>query len=171
MSEALPLVLVVAVAENGVIGRDNELPWRLPGDARFFQKMTMAKPVVMGRQTFLSMGKPLPGRANIVMTRDPNFRADGVLVAMDLKSALALANKEAKRMNATEIAIIGGSGVFAETLPLASRLEITEVHGKPEGDTHFPEFDRAEWRETKRDGPHRESGATFPYTFVTLERR
>lgn len=171
MSEVLPLILVVAVAENGVIGRDNELPWRLPGDAKFFQKITMAKPVVMGRQTFLSMGKPLPGRANIVMTRDPGFRAEGVLVANDLDTALALANKEAKRMNAKEIAIIGGSGVFAETLPLASRLEITEVHGKPEGDTHFPEFDRTEWRETKRDGPHKESGATFPYTFVTLERR
>jgi dihydrofolate reductase len=171
VSAALPLVLVVAVAENGIIGRDNELPWRLPGDAKHFYKKTIGKPVVMGRQTFLSMGKPLPGRANIVMTRDPDFRADGVLVAMDLKSALALANKEAKRMKAEEIAIIGGSGVFAETLPLAARLEITEVHGKPEGDTHFPEFDRAEWRETTRDGPHKESGATFPYTFVTLERR
>jgi len=167
----LPLVLVVAVGENGVIGRDNELPWRLPGDAKHFYRKTIGKPVVMGRQTFLSMGKPLPGRANIVMTRDPDFHAKGVLVAMDLKSALALAAKEAARMSANEIAIIGGSGVFAETLPLASRLEITEVHGKPEGDTHFPEFDRKEWRETKRDGPHQESGATFPYTFVTLERR
>lgn len=170
MSE-LPLVLVVAVAENGVIGRDNELPWQLPGDAKHFYRKTIGKPVVMGRQTFLSMGKPLPGRPNIVMTRDPGFRAEGVLVALDLKSALALAAKEAARIGANEIAIIGGSGVFAETLPLASRLEITEVHGKPEGDTHFPEFDRKEWRETKRDGPHRESGATFPYTFVTLERR
>ncbi len=171
MSDTLPLVLVVAVAENGVIGRDNELPWRLPGDAKHFYRKTIGRPVVMGRQTFLSMGKPLPGRANIVMTRDPGFRAEGVLVAMDLKSALALAAKEAARMGANEIAIIGGSGVFAETLPLASRLEITEVHGKPEGDTHFPEFDRKEWRETKRDGPHQESGETFPYTFVTLERR
>jgi len=167
----LPLVLVVAVGENGVIGRDNELPWRLPGDAKHFYRKTIGKPVVMGRQTFLSMGKPLPGRPNIVMTRDPGFRAEGVLVALDLKSALALAAKEAARIGANEIAIIGGSGVFAETLPLASRLEITEVHGKPEGDTHFPEFDRKEWRETKRDGPHQESGATFPYTFVTLERR
>lgn len=171
MSATLPVVLVVAVAENGIIGRDNELPWRLPGDAKHFYRKTIGKPVVMGRQTFLSMGKPLPGRANIVMTRDPAFRAKGVLVAMDLKSALALATKEAERMGASEIAIIGGSGVFAEALPLASRLEITEVHGKPEGDTHFPEFDRAAWRETARDGPHRENGATFPYTFVTHERR
>ena len=171
MSDTLPLVLVVAVAENGVIGRDNELPWRLPGDAKHFYRKTIGKPVVMGRQTFLSMGKPLPGRPNIVMTRDPSFHAQGVQVAMDLETALTLATKEAARMGANEIAIIGGSGVFAETLPLASRLEITEVHGKPEGDTHFPEFDRAAWRETKRDGPHLESGATFPYTFVTLERR
>ncbi len=171
MSEALPLVLVVAVAENGVIGRGRKLPWHLPGDLQHFKQKTMGKPLIMGRLTFLSMGGPLPGRANIVLSRDPDLRADGALVAPDLKTGLALAAKEAERLGSDEIAIIGGADVFAETLPRAARLEITEVHGKPEGDTHFPEFDRAEWRETRRDGPHRESGATFPYTFVTLERR
>ena len=165
-----PLIIVVAVAENGVIGHNNELPWRLPGDARHFQRMTMGKPVIMGRSTLQSMGKALPGRANIVLTRDPNFRFEGVLVARDLESGLALAAQEAQRMGAKEIAIIGGAGVFAEALPRTARIELTEVHARPEGDTHFPEFDRKEWRETRRDGPHQEKGATYPYSFVTLER-
>jgi dihydrofolate reductase len=166
-----PLIIVVAVAENGVIGRNNELPWRLPGDAKFFQRITMGKPVLMGKSTFLSMGKALPGRANIVLTRDPNFSAEGVLVARDLEAGIALAAKEAERMGAKEIAVIGGAGVFAETLPRVARIELTEVHARPEGDTRFPEFDRSQWRETRRDGPHQEKGATYPYSFVTLERR
>ena len=167
----LPLVLVVAVADNGVIGRGRNLPWHLPGDLQHFRNKTLGKPVIMGRLTFLSMGGPLPGRANIVLSRDPDLRAEGALVAPDLEAGLALAAKEAQRMGSTDIAIIGGADVFAETLPRAARIELTEVHGRPEGDTHFPEFDRREWRETARDGPHQEQGATYPYTFVTLERR
>jgi dihydrofolate reductase len=166
-----PLIIVVAVAENRVIGHKNKLPWRLPGDARHFQRVTMGKPVVMGRSTFLSMGKALPGRPNIVLTRDPNFTAPGILIARDLESGIALAEREAERIGAGEIAIIGGSNVFAEALPHTARIELTEVHAQPEGDTHFPEFDRSHWRETRRDGPHQEPGATHPYTFVTLERR
>ena len=167
----LPLVLVVAVADNGVIGRGRNLPWHLPGDLQHFRNKTLGKPVIMGRLTFLSMGGPLPGRANIVLSRDPDLRAEGALVAPDLEAGLALAAKEAQRMGSTDIAIIGGADVFAETLPRAARIELTEVHGRPEGDTHFPEFDRREWRETARDGPHQDKGATYPYTFVTLERR
>jgi dihydrofolate reductase len=166
-----PLIIVVAVAENGVIGRNNELPWRLPGDAKHFQRMTMGKPVVMGRSTLLSMGRALPGRANIVLTRDPSFTFPDVQVARDLDAGLALAAEEARRTGAKEIAVIGGAGVFAEALPRTARLELTEVHARPEGDTRFPEFDRGQWRETRRDGPHQEKGATYPYTFVTLERR
>jgi dihydrofolate reductase len=133
--------------------------------------MTMGKPVVMGRSTFLSMGEALPGRSNIVLTRDPTFRAEGVLTAPDLDAGLALAAKEAARMGVDEVAIIGGNRVFADTLPRAARIELTEVHGRPDGDTHFPEFDRSEWRETRRDGPQQKPGETYPYTFVTLERR
>ena len=168
---ALPLVLVVAVADNGVIGRGRNLPWHLPGDLQHFRNKTLGKPVIMGRLTFLSMGGPLPGRANIVLSRDPDLRAEGALVASDLEAGLALAAKEAQRMGSIDIAIIGGADVFAETLPRAARIELTEVHGRPEGDTHFPPFDRKQWRETASDGPHQEQGATYPYTFVTLERR
>jgi dihydrofolate reductase len=166
----LPLVLVVAVAENGVIGRGRKLPWHLPGDLRHFRQKTIGKPVIMGRLTFLSMGGPLPGRANIVLSREPELRAEGALVAPNLETGLALAADAAKRMGSSEIAIIGGADVFAETLPRAARIELTEVHGRPEGDTHFPPYDRKQWRETARDGPHQENGATFPYSFVTLER-
>jgi dihydrofolate reductase len=168
---ALPLIIVVAVAENGVIGRNNELPWRLPGDAKHFKRLTIGKPVVMGLSTLLSMGKALPGRANIVLTRDPNFSFPDVQVARDLESGLALAAREAERLGAKEIAVIGGAGVFAEALPRVARIELTEVHARPDGDTRFPVFDRTRWRETRRDGPHQEPGATHPYSFVTLERR
>ena len=165
------LVLVVAVAENGVIGRNGQLPWKIPGDLKRFQKLTMGKPVVMGRLTYESMGEPLKGRLNIVITSNPNYKAEGAVVVTSLKDALALAEKDAEKQNTGEIAIIGGSVVFAETLPIAGKLEITEVHGTPEGDTFFPPFDRREWKETLRDGPHQGANDSLPYTFVTYERR
>jgi len=165
------LVLVVAVAENGVIGRNGQLPWKIPGDLKRFQKLTMGKPVVMGRLTYESMGEPLKGRLNIVITSNPNYKAEGAVVVTSLKDALALAEKDADKQNTDEIAIIGGSVVFAETLPTAGKLEITEVHGTPEGDTFFPPFDRREWKETLRDGPHQGANDSLPYTFVTYERR
>jgi dihydrofolate reductase len=165
------LVLVVAVAENGVIGRNGQLPWKIPGDLKRFQKLTMGKPVVMGRLTYESMGEPLKGRLNVVITSNPNYKAEGAVVVTSLKDALALAEKDADKQNTGEIAIIGGSVVFAETLPIAGKLEITEVHGTPEGDTFFPPFDRREWKETLRDGPHQGANDSLPYTFVTYERR
>jgi dihydrofolate reductase len=164
------LVLVVAVAENGVIGRNGQLPWKIPGDLRHFQRLTMGKPIVMGRLTYESMGGPLKGRLNIVITSKPDYSARGAVVVTSLKDALSLAGKDAAEKNTDEIAIIGGSAVFAETLPLAARLEITEVHGKPEGDTFFPPFDRSEWKEVRRDGPHQGVTDSLPYSFVTYER-
>jgi dihydrofolate reductase len=166
-----PLVLVAAVAENGVIGRDGQLPWWLPGDLKHFRALTMGKPVIMGRRTFASLGRPLDGRANIVVTGDPNFRPQGVLIAPNLVSALARANDEAERMGAQEIVIIGGSALYAETLPIARRIYLTEVHAKPEGNAHFPPFDKQEWREVAREGPLRGSGDVHSYSFVTLDRR
>ena len=166
------LVLVAAVAENGVIGRDGGMPWHLPGDLRHFKRTTLGKPVIMGRRTFDSIGrKPLPGRPNIVMTRDKNFHADGVTVAATLDEALRLAEAEAANLQAEEIAIIGGSTLYEETLPRADRLYLTEVHTSLAGDARFPAFDRAAWREISRDGPHREAGEKFSYSFVTLDRR
>jgi len=165
------LVLVAAVAENGVIGRDGDMPWRLPGDLRHFKSLTLGKPVIMGRRTFDSIGRrPLPGRPNIVLTRDPAFRAEGVQVASDLEAALRMAEGEAARLDADEIAVIGGSALYAETLPRAGRFYLTEVHAAPDGTVRFPDFDRAKWREIARDGPHREPGEPHAYSFVILER-
>jgi dihydrofolate reductase len=168
---ALPLVLVVAVAENGVIGRRGALPWRLPGDMKHFKAITMGKPVVMGRRTFESIGGQLKGRANIVLSRDPFFRAEGIRTAAELDSALAIAEEEARRLGASEVAVIGGEALFAATLPRAARMEITEVHAAIAGDTHFPRFDRNDWREIARDGPHQGTGDAYSYSFVTLVRR
>jgi dihydrofolate reductase len=165
------LVLVAAIAENGVIGHNGRLPWKIPGDLKHFKKLTMGKPVVMGRSTYESMGGPLKGRVNIVLTRDQTYKATGAVVAKDLDSAIALAVEEAAKEKTDEIAIIGGNGVFEETLPRAFRLEITEVHGSPEGDTYFPKFDKGEWKEIRRDGPQQGKNDSLPYTFITYERR
>ncbi len=162
-----PLItLVVAVAENGVIGDQGALPWRIPEDLRRFKALTMGKPVIMGRKTWDSLPKkPLPGRANIVMTRDTLFHAEGAEVAGSLGNALAVAGRESPE----EIMVIGGEAVFAAALPLASRIYLTEVACSPKGDAFMPALDRALWPETARDGPH-DSG-TSRHSFVTLERR
>jgi dihydrofolate reductase len=165
------LVLVAAVAQNGVIGRDGELPWWLPGDLKHFRALTIGKPVLMGRRTFASIGKPLPGRSNIVLTNDRTFKADGVLVARHLADGLMIAADEAKTLNADEIAVIGGATLYAETMPRADRLYITEVHASPPGTTLFPKIERSLWRETSRQGPQQGPGEPYGYSFVTLERR
>ncbi len=154
--------LVVARADNGVIGRDNALPWRIPADLQHFKRLTLGKPIVMGRRTFESIGRPLPGRLNIVLTRDPDWQAEGVTVAASLSDALAA--------DVPEVAVIGGAQVYAEALPFATHVHLTEVHAAPEGDTVLPAFDPAEWRETARED-HAADGDTPGYSFVTLERR
>jgi len=160
-----PVTLIVAVAENGVIGVKGQLPWRLPEDLRRFKLLTLGKPVIMGRKTWDSLPrKPLPGRSNIVVTRDPAFRAPGAVVAHSFESALAEAEKE----HPIDIAIIGGEAIFAAALPLATRIHWTEVSARPAGDAHMPPFDRSEWRETAREGPYDADG--LAYSFVTLER-
>ena len=168
---SLPLVLVVAVAENGVIGRKGQMPWRIPGDLKHFKAVTMGKPMVMGRKTYESVGKPLPGRTSIVLTRDKNWRADSVLVAHSLDEILKLANEDAKKTGAKEIAVIGGSALFEETLPIAAKIELTEVHAKPEGDVYFPKYERSAWRETRREGPMQSEKDEYAYSVVTLERK
>ncbi len=167
---AAPLVLVVAVAENGVIGRKGELPWRIPGDLKHFKAVTMGKPIVMGRKTYESIGKPLPGRTNIVLTSDKSWHAGGVLVGHSLEEVLRLAGESAKASGAGEIAIIGGSTLFRETLPHAAKIELTEVHASPDGDVLFPEYDRKAFRETRREGPMQGEKDQYPYSVVTLER-
>jgi dihydrofolate reductase len=168
---SLPLVLVVAVAENGVIGRGGQLPWRIPGDLKHFKAVTTGKPMVMGRKTYESVGKPLPGRTSIVLTSDKKWRADGVLVGHTLDEVLKFANEDAKKTGAKEIAIIGGSALFEETLPIATKIELTEVHAKPGGDVLFPKYDRAAFVETRREGPMQGEKDEYAYSVVTLERK
>ena len=154
--------LVVAVAKNGVIGRDNTLPWRIPEDLKRFKALTIGRPVIMGRKTWDSLPrKPLPGRMNIVVTRNPEFRAEGAIVAHSFADAVAKAG-------AGEIAVIGGEAIFAEALPIADIIHMTQVALSPDGDAFMPLIDRAQWRETACDGPHTVDG--LQYSFVTLER-
>lgn len=159
------LALIAAVARNGVIGRDGDLPWRIPADLQFFKTATMGKPMIMGRRTFESIGKALPGRTNIVVTRSGDFTADDVEVAADFDQALAIA----ARQDAGEVMVIGGGEIYAAAMARADRLYLTEVHLDAEGDVHFPQFDLAQWREVSRDD-HAAEGDTPAFSFVTLER-
>ena len=168
----MEIVFVVAVAENGVIGAGNAMPWRLKSDLKRFKALTFGRPVVMGRKTFESFPRrPLPGRTNIVVTRDLGFRADGVVVTHSFTDAKAIATGDALRRFATEIAVIGGAEIYAQWMECADRLEITEVHARPDGDTRFPAVDPTAWEEVARErnpaGPH--DSADFSY--VTYRRR
>ncbi len=146
----IDLILVAAVAENGVIGRDNALPWRLKSDMQHFRAITLGKPVVMGRKTFASIGNPLKDRTNIVVSRNPDYAVPGIVVASSLEAALAVARGDALRRAADAIAVIGGAGIFRDTMAIADRLEITSIHASPTGDTFFPTIDPKLWRETAR---------------------
>ena len=157
------LTLVVAVAENGIIGRDGGLPWRLPDDLKHFRRLTLGNTVLMGRKTFESLGKPLEGRANWVLTRDAAFAPAGAQVFRDLDAALAQPPQG-------ELLVIGGAELYRQTLPLASRLELTQVHAQVEGDTHFPDFDAKQWRETARVDHAADERHAHAYSFLTLDR-
>jgi dihydrofolate reductase len=167
----IPLVIVVAVAENGVIGRDNKLLWRLKSDLRRFRELTWGKPMIMGRKTFQSIGKPLPGRETIVLTRDPAFRPDGVHVARSWDEAVRKGRELAASMGADAVAVAGGAEIYELALPETSRIHLTEVHAAPEGDAAFPAIDRTAFREVRRverpAGPDDEHA----FAFVDLERR
>jgi dihydrofolate reductase len=167
----MTITLVAAVAQNGVIGRDNQLLWRLKSDLQHFRKLTLGKPVVMGRKTFQSIGRPLPGRDNIVITRDKTFAADGIHVVADIPSALALAKDLAEAKGGDDIMVIGGGEIYKQTIDIAQYLHITEVSLLPDGDALFPAIDKTIWRETGRTthstGPDDEA----PFAFVDYARR
>jgi len=164
------IVILAAVAENGVIGRGDVLPWRLKSDMRHFRAMTMGKPVVIGRKTYLSIGRPLAGRTTIVVSRDSGFAAPGILVAPSLEAAITAARGDALRRNAGAIVIAGGADIYAQALPLATQLAITHVHQRVDGDARFPAIDADVWREGARSEhqPAAEDEAAF--AFVTYER-
>jgi dihydrofolate reductase len=154
--------LIVAYSRNRVIGRDNALPWRLPGDLAYFKRTTLGHPIIMGRKTWESLGRPLPGRTNIVITRDPAYAAEGAVVVDSLRAAL-------HACPAGETAyVIGGAEIFALALPLAGRILATEVHADVPGDVFFPALPAGLWRETGREPQAPENG--YAYDFVTFER-
>ena len=165
---SLDITLVVARARNGVIGKDGTMPWHLPADLKRFKAITIGKPLVMGRKTFESIGKPLPGRHNIVLTRQPGWSAPGVTVVPNLAEAIAAAGLDPRVRG--DIMIIGGAEIYALALPIATRVELTEVEVEPEGDTFLPAFDPARWREVARDS-HAAEGDRPGFAFITLERR
>lgn len=166
----IQLAAIVAAAENGVIGRDNALPWHLSEDLKYFKRVTMGKPVVMGRKTFESIGKPLPGRTNIVITRNPAFQAEGVRVVSSLDGALQLASDIAVIDGVEELLVIGGAEIYREAIPRADRLYLTEVHASVEGDALLPDIDWSRWREVSRQRHSAEPPNPYDYSFVVYER-
>jgi dihydrofolate reductase len=159
------LEFVVAVAANGVIGRGNALPWRLPADLQHFKRTTLGHPILMGRRTWESIGRPLPGRKNLVLTRATHYDAPGATVVHTLAAARLAADGAASLM------VIGGAELYRALFPDAAVLHLTEVHGDVDGDVRFPEWDRAQWSETWREEHPADERHAWPYAFVRLERR
>jgi len=161
-----PLIsLLVAATENGVIGRDNGMPWHLPDDLRRFKALSLGKPVLMGRRTFESIGRPLPGRTNLVLTRDAAWSVPGVIAVPDLAAAIRAAG------TAAELIVAGGAQVYALALPQASRIYLTRIHAVIAGDTRFPDLDPAQWQETSRELHPADARHPHAMSFVTLQRR
>ena len=173
MTEIEPIIcFTLARAENSVIGKDGGLAWRLPDDFKHFKDLTLGKPVIMGRATLTDdLKKPLPGRPNIVVTRDEKFQAEGVIVAHTIEDALRAGRGEAKRLGAGEVHVIGGAEIFRLALRYANRIYLTEVHGSPEGNVRLPEFDRKTWREDSRERHDIDERHEYAFSNVTLERQ
>lgn len=165
------LVAVAAVARNGVIGADNGLPWRVSSDLKHFKALTMGKPLILGRRTFESLQRPLPGREIIVVTRDPRFSPAGVRIAHSPLEALAVARRLARALAVDEIVVGGGAEIFRALMDETQRIELTEIALEPKGDAFFPRLDMAQWRETKRETPPRGERDEADFAFVTLARR
>ncbi len=163
--------IVVAVADNGVIGRDGGLPWRISSDLKTFRRLTMGKPLIMGRRTFQSLKKPLDGRDNIVVTADPLVRPEGAIVTPSWAAAVAEARRRAAARGVDEIMVIGGTTVFADALGSAERIYKTEVHGSPAGDAFFPAIDWTQWEERSRQELPHGPGDDFTATLIVLERK
>jgi dihydrofolate reductase len=166
----VPLVLIAAVAENGVIGRDNGLIWRLKTDLRRFRSLTLGRPVLMGRKTYQSIGQPLPGRQTIVLTRDRRFAAAGVQLCHDLKSALALGQSLAAQSAADTVVVAGGGEIYAQTMEQADRIALTRVHTCPPGDVVFPPIAAARFREERRSAHPAGPDDAFAFEFIDYAR-
>jgi len=157
--------IIAALAKNNVIGQKNKIPWHLPADFAYFKKMTLGKPVIMGAKTFESIGKPLPGRKNIVLHQDKNYTARGCTAVNSIEAALSAAG------DAPEAMICGGASVYQQFLAMANRLDLTYIDHEFAGDAFFPEFDRKEWSEVSRENHAKDAKNPYPYAFVVLERK
>jgi dihydrofolate reductase len=169
VKSAPEIFFVIAVAEDRVIGRDNAMPWKLRTDMKRLVALTRGKPVIMGRKTYLSIGKPLKDRTTIVVTRQRDFSAPGIVVAPSLEAAIDVARGDAMRRFAAEIAVLGGADIYMQLLHRAHRIELTEVHARPGGDTHFPKLG-PEWHEVARERHEAGEGDSAAYSFVTYRR-
>lgn len=167
----MKLSMIVAVAENGVIGRNNALPWYLPNDLKYFKQTTMGKPVIMGRKTYESIGKPLPGRTNIVITRQADYQPEGVKVVSSVEAARELAESVCLIDGQEEAMIMGGAEIYALALPHTDRLYLTEVHADVDGDAFFPEYDKSLWQEVAREDFAAEGPNPYNYSFVVYEAK
>jgi dihydrofolate reductase len=166
----MKLTMIWAMSRNRTIGRNNALPWHLPEDMKYFKRVTMGKPIIMGRKTWESIGRPLPGRSNIVITRDPSYTAEGVKIVRTLEEAISLAESIALIDGAEEAVVIGGAQIYALALPLADRLYMTQVHAEVEGDAFFPQFDLTQWNELGREDFSAAGPNPYDYSFVVLDR-
>lgn len=168
---SMKLALISAMSRNRVIGRNNALPWYLPEDLKYFKRVTMGKPVIMGRKTRESIGRPLPGRSNIIVSRNTRFEADGARVVHSLDEAIAMARNIVLINGGDEAVVMGGAEIYRQALPLADRLYLTRVHAEVEGDTFFPEFDAGQWLEIGREDFPASGANPYDYSFVILERK
>lgn len=166
----MTIALIVAASQNNVIGRNNQLPWYLPGDLQYFKAMTLGKPVIMGRKTFDSIGKPLPGRDNIVISRQANYGAEGIKWVSSLEQAIALGENINLINGAAEVMIIGGAQIYAESLDIADRVYLTRVHRQVEGDAYFPALDADVWHEIAREDMAAKEPNPFDFSYLVLER-
>lgn len=159
--------VIVAASENQVIGIDNKLPWHMPADLKYFKSHTLGKPIIMGRKTFESVGKPLPGRHNIVITRQPDYEQEGVFVVPSIEAAI----DKARTFEGSELFITGGTEIFKQALPLVQRVYLTRIHTVVEGDAHFPVIHEPEWTLVKEDAHQPDEKNKYPYSFQVWERR
>ena len=161
----MKITLIVAMARDRVIGKDNQMPWHLPADLQHFKRLTMGKPMIMGRATYESIGRPLPGRHNIVVTRDKSLEIEGCTVVNGLDAAIEAVGDE------PEVMVIGGQKLFEQYMPKADRLELTIIDARVDGDTYFPEYSMQQWEEVSREEHDADEKNPHPYTFLTLVRR
>jgi dihydrofolate reductase len=171
LNRTVSVAIIVAMAEGQVIGVDNRLPWHLPADLKYFKATTLGKPIVMGRKTYESIGRPLPGRRNIVVSSNKDYAIEGVTVVHSIESALAVARDEALKSGMDEVMVIGGAQLYRDCLPLVDRLYVTRIHAEIDGDATFPALDWSLWQQQSREDFAANESGSFAYSFLIYSRK